>query len=174
MIIGLTGPMRAGKSTAAMHLVVKHGFVRLSFATALRKDCALMLAAAGCGSFREIEEEMRAASSKEKYRSLLQWYGVFRRDQDPEHWVEPVRRRCQMLLSRGLSVAIDDVRFMNEATMIRELGGRVACIESGRAVISEHESERDWQTMAVDALLWNDTTPERFERQIDEVLEEWI
>src|SRR5690606_27643315 len=40
MIIGLTGYARAGKSTAAKHLVENHGFTELSFAKAL-KDMAL-------------------------------------------------------------------------------------------------------------------------------------
>lgn len=173
MLIGFTGPMRAGKSTAAMHLVVSRGFVRLSFATALRRDCAAMLSSLGDKTFREIEEEMRATATKEQYRGLLQWYGVFCREQDPDHWVEPVRRRCEQLLRRGLSVAIDDVRFSNEATMIRALGGRVVCIESSRAVLSDHESEQDWHSMPVDAIVWNDTTQDALGRLLEDYLEEW-
>lgn len=173
MIIGFTGPMRAGKSTAAMHLVVSRGFVRLSFGSAVRRDCAAMLASVGVGEFRDIEEAMRTTASKEEYRGLLQWYGVFQRGRDPEHWVEPVRARIEMLMDRGLSVVIDDVRFNNEARMVRELGGHVICVESCRAILSEHASEQDWQTMAVDAVLWNDTTPQALHSLLDEVMDEW-
>ena len=173
MIVGFTGPMRAGKSTAAMHLVVRYGYVKMSIAGPVKRDCAHMLEMVGVAPRSQIEEEMRSTITKEQYRGLLQWYGVFRRERDPDHWVRLLRSRLDMVSERGMDVVIDDVRFLNEAAMIRELGGRIVCIESTRAGISDHASEREWPRIAVDAVLWNDGSVAALHRNIDEEMAAW-
>lgn len=172
MLIGFTGPMRAGKTTAAMHLVISRGFIRCSFAQPVRRECAMMLATLDGESYPRIEEEMRASATKEKYRGLMQWYGVFRRQQDPDHWVRLLRRRLDIMLSRDYSICIDDVRFENEAEMIHELGGKVVLIDSNAAPTSDHESERDWQTMTVDYTLFNENCIEALHQDIDEMMDD--
>lgn len=172
MLIGFCGPMRAGKTTAATHLVMR-GWIRMSFAQSLRRECARMLASVGISSYHVLEEEMRTPSMKETYRGLMQWHGVFRRTHDPDHWVRLLRQRLEMSLERGFSVAVDDVRFFNEAVMLRELGGKIVCIDSDHAELSEHESEQDWKSMAVDAHLWNNGTQEGLAHQINDLLDEW-
>lgn len=60
----------------------------------------------------------------EAQRRLLQWWGTeFRRAQDPEYWVRKVRERLEAA-DHYLAV-VTDVRFENEAAMIRDLGGLV-------------------------------------------------
>lgn len=173
MLVGFTGPMRAGKSTAAMHLVVHRGFVKMSIAGPVKRDCARMLEFIGAGPYAQIEEEMRSTIAKEQYRGLMQWYGVYRRERDPDHWVRLMRCRLELVLARGLDVCIDDVRFLNEASMLRELGGHIVCIDSTRATISDHASERDWQQMGVDAVIWNDTSLDALYQALDEEMARW-
>ena len=50
-------------------------------------------------------------------RHILQWWGDYRRDQDPDYFVN----RLQPV---GDTV-ITDVRFPNEAAMVRQLGGQI-------------------------------------------------
>jgi dephospho-CoA kinase len=172
MLIGFTGPMRAGKTTAAMHLVISRGFIRCSFAQPVRRECAMMLATLEGESYPRLEEEMRADASKEKFRGLLQWYGIYRRMNDPEHWVRNMKRRLDIMLARDYSICIDDVRFENEAAMIHRLGGKVVLIDSAAAPMSDHESEREWQTMPVDYTLFNDVSIEQLHQDIDEMMED--
>lgn len=173
MLIGFAGPMRAGKSTAAMHLVVTRGFVRMSFAQPVRRDCARMLGLVEGVAPGLVEDEMRATSTKEKYRGLLQWYGVYRRTIDADHWVKHMRRRLELTLARGLSVCIDDLRFHNEVAMIRELGGKIVVLDSARSPYSQHESELDWVSMDVDAFVPNDGSVDELHEDLEELWTEW-
>lgn len=56
-----------------------------------------------------------------KHSKLLQWWGTeYRRSQNPNYWVDKLR--SQLLGLSGVSI-VTDVRFYNEAELIRELGG---------------------------------------------------
>lgn len=173
MLIAFTGPMRAGKSTAATHLVLSRGWIRLSFAHPVRRDCAQMLSMIEGVPYHLIEEEMRSANAKEKYRGLLQWYGIYRRTIDADHWVKLLRRRAEITLARGFSAAIDDLRFENEARMVRELGGRIIRVEREGIERSTHASEQDWQHLEVDATLVNSDSIDAMHDQMEELLGRW-
>lgn len=55
-------------------------------------------------------------------REILQWHGTeFRRAQDPNYWVSQMR----IFIKNNPWVIIDDVRFENEADLVKELGGVV-------------------------------------------------
>lgn len=55
-------------------------------------------------------------------RQILQWWGDYRRAQDPDYFV----RITEQHVCNGLGpVVITDVRFPNEAAMVRQLGGQI-------------------------------------------------
>lgn len=59
-------------------------------------------------------------------REALQWYGTdFRRKNDPNYWI----KRMHDQLKHHPWAIIDDVRFRNEANMIRSLGGILIRLE---------------------------------------------
>ena len=132
MILGIAGKMGAGKDTAADTLVNNYGFLKVSMADALRKECAQALAYHECPKCapedirRIINKGPRvnvyAKPTSPDARRLLQWWGTdFRRKDDPDYWV----KRVEPILNHTLDVVIPDIRFENEAAMVKRHCGQV-------------------------------------------------
>lgn len=103
-VIGLGHKARAGKDTMAQAIVrAIPGAVRYAFADDLRAYCRIVHGMVG------------------KDAPLLQRIGVERREQDPEVWARSVYHK--ILEDRPRLAVISDVRFGNEAAMIRAMGG---------------------------------------------------
>ena len=56
-------------------------------------------------------------------RQILQWWGDYRRAQDPDYFVNAAR--FDLLDGPPGPAVITDVRFPNEAAMVRQLGGQI-------------------------------------------------
>jgi hypothetical protein len=114
-VIGLTGLKGVGKSTAAKGLA-EDGYKVLSFADPL-KDAALTIF--------DIPESDR--DNKQKHlprwnmtiREIYQILGTeVGRQIDPEVWIKNMASRIERSLCD--TIVIDDVRFLNEASFIRD------------------------------------------------------
>jgi hypothetical protein len=130
ILAGVTGKAGAGKDTIADCLVREHGFTKLSFAGPLKA----MLAAAGM-------PEPASRADKEKplpgfdfsWREAAQKLGTeWGRSLDSDIWVKLVEQQLVDLLDRDYRYVLSDVRFENEAAMIRRLGGTMLFVH-GRA-----------------------------------------
>lgn len=149
-VIGLLGLATAGKTTLA-EMMAKRIFddgygvpSLLSFAGPLKNASAMI------GASKERKPHL--------YRKLCQQIGSALRD--PEYligytglnyFIDLMRERMMELdddISTERFVIIDDVRFMNEVELVRELGGQlIYCDASKRGVIGDgelykHESEQ--------------------------------
>jgi len=155
MIVGLVGYIGAGKSTVAHILATQYDMERMSFAGPLKNICADMLHTAEPTYLRaaQIREAMDDPQRKRTYRALLQWYGQYMRDLDPDYWVKQMRESL-----RGLDVlnpVIDDVRYPNEAQMLLDRGAvlvrvkRSVADEEARLGTLLHESEQHVLTLPV-------------------------
>jgi hypothetical protein len=130
MIIGLTGKKQNGKSTAAQYIAEKYGFVRVNFKDALIAEIKqnfpkLLEEIARTTDFKNgIEQAIDDlfVTKPPLMRALLQNYGteVRRRDHD-DYWVVQWLKRA----SKEKNVVVDDVRFLNEAQAVRDMGGSV-------------------------------------------------
>lgn len=178
VIIGFAGLIGAGKTTAALHLVGRHGFERVRFAGPLRA----MLRALGL-SARELEGDLKERPSRllggKTPRYALQSLGTeWGRDCiDPDLWV----RAWAAAIEGKPRVVVDDVRFANEVAAIRGLGGRIVRIARPRpiAILTDchalaktahlHISERALPRCDVDVA--NDGSLEAFLAAVDYVLE---
>ena len=148
--IGLTGPMGAGKDYAFKTMLdMGAKVVRVSFADGVR---------------REIEDELGLTEPLTKpysplERRLLQWWGTdFRRAQDPGYWV---KRAENVALSQTKTPVFTDVRFPNEADMIRWNGGilvRVSAPEPMRAARLGMTPPNHRSETALDGYDWPDST----------------
>jgi ABC-type oligopeptide transport system ATPase subunit len=119
-LIGLVGKAQSGKSTVANYLVEKYNFKKVAFADPLKE----MLLRAGMCSREELYDKKTDQS-----RWLMQKIGtdIFRKQVDWNFWTKIMKKR--LCYFRNFDIVIDDIRFHNEADLIRELNGIVIKIE---------------------------------------------
>lgn len=151
-ILGFCGPARAGKTTAACTIVGRFpGWNRLSFADPLRA----MLAALGLtpDDMSERKEQPMRMLGGRTPRYALQTLGTEwgRKLMCDDLWLRAAERRAFLLMGEGQSVVFDDVRFDNEAAMIRGYGGHVVRLaRPGFSHSAAHASEAGISPSLVD------------------------
>lgn len=148
-LIGLYSPApRSGKSTVAAYLT-EHGFYTVPFARPLKLMLRTFLIQLGYGP-AEIDHYLDAGKNdgipgiRTTPRQLLQTLGTEwgRTCVHPEVWLMCWERTAQQKLDTGIPVVVDDIRFPNEAALVRRLGGQLWRIERpGTDRSTEHASE---------------------------------
>jgi cytidylate kinase len=199
LVIGIHGPIGSGKSTIAERLSSRWGVRRLSFAGALKRAVAFMIAAEeimrslpavsmdyndimNSSNYRHHFEAMHDVEMKKRYRLIMQGYGTdLRRGEDSETWVRIMRdeisQTCRhngviaQLTNQANTVVIDDVRFPNEASMVASMGGKLIRVRRGGTVGSApHESEAHLNDLPFDFTIDNNTTVNALHAAVDEVV----
>ena len=75
----------------------------------------------------------------------------------PDVWLHCWQRKALQNMDRGIDVVVDDVRFPNEAELIRHLGGEVWCIERPAVLrTTTHASEGGLDDFTFDRRIVND------------------
>lgn len=162
-LIGITGRAHSGKDTAALALI-KDGYIRIAFADALKQVTSLLanepLHNFTDNTLKEGHSDLLGMSR----RVALQRLGKGMRDLIRDDiWVQ---RAVDTWLAAGSPPAvITDVRYANEASIIRALGGLVVKIVrpdnaglTGEA--AQHESEAGFSEDLVDVVILNDSSIE--------------
>lgn len=153
MLLGLTGRKGCGKSSIARILRDNHGFKILSFASPIKDMLEAM------GIEREklndpcLKEEKLPEFGKSP-RQLMQLLGTeFARDMiHPNIWVYLMEKK----MGEFKNVVIDDVRFFNEAAMIRGYNGLVIEVIRGKHLLEDgHISEAGIARSMIDKQLQN-------------------
>lgn len=158
-VIGIAGKMSAGKDSIADILIGRFHFARRAMADPIRAECAEYLRRGtgpdgAPGDIAEIIESRRWSPSSvdmkptpPEIRRLLQWHGTdHRRFDDPRYWAD--RMREMLTVCAGRSVVIPDIRFADEAALVREFGGELWLVSRKRAdavrdpLLHSHLSER--------------------------------
>lgn len=129
-VIGLYSPYpQAGKSTVADMLVEDFGFRRVKMADALKAMLRALLFHQGVdlGHIQDMVEgsEKECITSHLGFRSpryAMQTLGTEwgRSAMGEDFWVDLARRKIGLIVAAGKPVVVDDMRFENEAHMIRE------------------------------------------------------
>jgi hypothetical protein len=174
-VIGFTGKMGCGKSTAAK-MLQGFGFTRVRFAGPL-KD---MMACLGLTQ-DEIEGHLKEAPCEllggKTPRFAMQTIGTEwgRETISRNLWIKAWRRRVDAL-KEYIPVVVDDVRFPNEAEAIKSAGGSIVRIVRGNLhVSSSHPSEL--MTFDADATITNNGTERDLQeviRRLSRIDESWI
>ena len=167
-LIGLYSPAPGCGKTIVASFFIEHE--RVSFAAPLKRAVWNMLIDLGViESFRYVYTDKEAiipelgVSARHMMQTLGTEWG--RACIHPDFWVMIARAETQRIMVYGGSVVIDDVRFPNEATMIRDLGGELWRIERpGIAYNGDHESEGGLEDITPDRVIANDGS-------IDQLLE---
>jgi hypothetical protein len=128
-LVGITGRAGSGKDTVADYLCSTHGFLKLSFAGPLKAMLAII----------DMPEPVDRALKEQpipgfdfSWREAAQKLGTeFGRGLDPDIWTKIMERKLAHFAD-DVRIVFSDVRFENEAAMIRKLGGKVLHI-TGRA-----------------------------------------
>lgn len=185
-LIGLTGQPGTGKDACAEALRA-HGYQSIAFADALRAEIAQAwrvdqrmlsdrptkewplpaLAIGMCGDPHFLHWAVFHGHSLHEPRSarwLMQHWGTeYRRTGDPDHWLRVVERWVHSRTGVGCNhLVVTDVRFHNEAALIRGLGGalfRVHRPELASALSAAtvgHESEGQARLLQAAETIHND------------------
>jgi hypothetical protein len=194
-LIGLAGRAGSGKDTVADYLVAHHRFVKRGFTDALYEEVAEAFGVTvewlrdrtrkeipqqdlALGNCRDIEFVMLVlpVPDEEGFQEprsprwiLQQWGTEYRRGQDPDYWVRQVYDFCRANPDRD--IAIPDVRFDNEASMVRSLGGAILVVSRPQVeAVLQHESEKGISHMFNDYMVYNGGVIRELHDRIDGLL----
>lgn len=171
--VALVGYMRSGKDSVASCLQHIYPSVRpVSFATALKYEAAKALNAARTdGDPYYTPDFFNKDENRPRFRPFLQWYGTdYRREQNPEHWVEQVKEVLDASVDERRSWACTDARFINELNLLKGKGFAIIELAMNVDELSmylrskgmkleeinkqlAHPSEREWQSFPKDIAL---------------------
>jgi hypothetical protein len=177
-VIAFCGAAGSGKDEAARALR-SLGFEKRSFAEPLRREVheALVNPKQGRKTLKHAPDAVKQAfyrcydtcdfdpwrkPTSPEMRVLLQRWGVWRRSQDEDCYVRPVRSE----MPADGNFTITDPRFPNEERLIREFGGLLIRIDCPWVTPMDHESELYWPHFMVDAVIENNAGVDDLHRAV--------
>ena len=156
MLIGLTGPSGVGKTTLAKAWI-KNGEnrYRLPFALPLKRCVAGLL-----GINRDVldDEKFKDTVIEDigvSPRTLLQLIGTdcIRKCLGDDFWINLWLKSYRQIVD-SLDVIVDDIRFENEASCIRQLGGTIIHVNRKNIKFKrDHDSEQGVKPYYLDYIL---------------------
>ena len=172
-IIGITGPAGAGKDTAAAYLVKRLGrpWRVASFADpfkAMLREGLSLSEAQLYGDEKGVTDPRYGKTPRELLQTLGTQWGRDMVGRDV--WVEAMAAR----IGPAGRVVIPDVRFENEADMVRRRRGRVLHIKGRGGIDGDHASEPGVELMRGDAVVWNGGTVSELYDRIDAVFDSLV
>jgi len=180
-IIAFVSGKQSGKTLAANYLCQNYGYVKLSLGDPLKHSLKLIFNFTDeqlWGDKKEIIDEYWGITP----RHAMQVIGtdLFRLHMGQEFphigdniWVKSLERRILEQLQQGHSVVIDDIRFPNEAELIRKMGGlliRITRPNVNQNVNNQHSSEQSNQQIITNYTINNNGSIEHFYDKIESYL----
>lgn len=178
-LIALCGAAGAGKDTVADMLPAR----KLAFADTLYAEVAAAFGVTVADlkrretketPIRELAQDQTFSDDFDEYiervhgthwsdseprspRQILQWWGDYRRAQDLDYFVTETRRVLRTIDCSTDDFVITDVRFPNEAALVRQLGGQLWQIRRPgyEAGGTGHASDTDGSEFAPDRVVVN-------------------
>ena len=168
-LIGLYSPAPGCGKTTVANLLIENQCV--SFAAPLKRAVWTLFRDLGISGFRFVYEDKEAiipgigVSARHMMQTLGTEWG--RACIHPDFWVMIARAKVQRIMNDGGSVVIDDVRFPNEAAMIRDLDGELWRIERPGVIYDgDHSSEGALEDITPDRVIVNDGTLAQLKEKI--------
>ena len=194
MIIGMCGLIGTGKDTVADILVNNYNFIKVSFADKLKDGVASVFSwdremlegtTDESRTWREQKDEFWSRETNEHItpRLVLQMFGTdcMRNGFYNGIWVSIVKQ--QIINNPNNNFVIPDVRFPNEAKMIKEVNGEVwricrgpdpqwfiSYVKDNIVPTDVHESERQWAKLDFDCVIHNNDTIIDLKNQVSDHL----
>jgi|SRR5690606_4006020 len=162
LLVGLSGKAGAGKDSLARFLVQDHGFVRIALADPVREALYRLDPLIGEGSTCLTDAVDSFGWDRIKrnpeVRGLMQRMGteVGREMFGAEFWTDLAVERIAYALHHRRNVVVTDVRFVDEAERLRNIGGQIVRIERpDLEPVNDHPSETDLDEYLADYRLVN-------------------
>jgi hypothetical protein len=181
-IIGITGKKFNGKDTAGIYLINNYGYERIAFADALKNACKCIFGFTDeqlYGDKKEDIDEYYGISP----RKIFQYVGteLFRNKLkeiipfiDDKIWIHVVKKKILDKIKENpeCKIVITDVRFENEANLIKELGGCLIRVTRNIMNITndDHESEQQIDKLYADYDISNNGTIEELYNDIKKII----
>ena len=194
MIIGICGLIGSGKDTIADFLVKENNFEKLSFADKLKDSVAEMF-----DWDRQLLDGKTDESRAWREKSDEFWSKEMGKDITPRHVLQVFGTECmrdgfyngvwvslakkKVLDNPNINWVIPDVRFENEATMIKEINGEVWWVKRGQLPLwfkmyqdigkepkDVHPSEWAWANTNFNTELSNNGTIAELKNQVQDRL----
>lgn len=170
-VIGLTGPIGCGKSTAAAHLETK-GYERIKMAGAL-KDMMRVIGMTDAHIEGDLKEVPSALLCGKTPRFAMQTIGtewgrdIIGNDIWCNIWTA---KALHVLRSHSFGVVCDDVRFANEVEAVKSVGGIIIeIVRPGCERSASHASESF--EISADIKIMNDGSIENLVKNLDALLD---
>lgn len=163
-ILGIVGKKQSGKDTVAaiiQRLMQPKRVDRIAFADALKEEVGL-----ATNSTVEFID-----ANKDNFRLILQGWGTdFRRKLHGDtYWL--VRWLDKVNHSNAIGIIAPDVRFLNEANCIRELGGKLwRVVRKVNGAVDLHTSETEQEDIKTDLALVNDGSMAELEVKVKQAI----
>jgi len=170
-LIGITGRIGSGKSTLATNLVNTFNYKEYAFADPLKEICKVF-----GFTDKQLYGTQESKNSLHPYfgitaRSFMQQLGtnLFRnyfKQAFPELqlnnsvWVELFKMKYETEKELGYKYIISDVRFQDEADLIKRLGGIIIRTYRNQEEFSLHDSENDIDYISADIYVDNSVLSE--------------
>lgn len=180
MLIGIVGPQGSGKTTVAEYLAAKWQFQDMTLAEPLKAACMALF---------DLDREQLYGSLADKTRADPRWFGVTPRQIMQFVGTDLMRRQMSQLMpevgdnifvhrfriwyqrqSPGARISVSDVRFQNEAAMIRALGGKLWRIKRTTDMQDAHVSETECHGIDVDLEIDNNADIAALYQTVDRVI----
>lgn len=188
MIFALTGAKGSGKDTIALYLVEKYGFVKLSFAKAL-KDIVAVIFSWDREKLEGVTDEDRLWREEvDKWweielgilgftpRYALENIGtdVFRNHFHTDIWILSLKKAILDATKTRQNVVITDCRFLNEEIFVNQFkGSTILRVSRGDdETPTGHISNQQYLQIKYNHMLTNNGTIEDLQNKIDELLYE--
>ncbi len=154
-VIGFTGLAQSGKSTASSYLENNFDFIKVNFKSAMIDEIKTNFP-----DFLNKEAEIYKCSVDDlfitkpgSFRQFMQNYGTeLRRNIDTDYWVNRwLAIANKSFVNYQRPVVVDDVRFLNEANIIKKVGGIIIRIKKeGQDISTSHQSETEMSLIEPD------------------------
>ena len=171
-LIGLAGKKQVGKTTAQIYLMKSHGFLPMNFANPLKKGLAAMTGLSEDYFFnQDLKEKPIDFLDGITPRKLMQIVGTdcFRKMVGSDFWTRIMEHNIRNCSSG--SICVGDIRFQEEADLIRSLGGTVVLINRDVPDQNDDEHESESLNVTVDHIIFNNGTLNDFKEKLEYIVE---
>ncbi len=144
MLIGIAGPAGVGKTSIARQFEKEEGFMIMSYAQPL-KAALTALTGFPMEFFTDIKLKETPLEFGKSPREMMQLMGTeFVREMISEDfWTWRMRQRIESLPTAN--IVIDDIRFDNEAQLVRDMGGTILHPHRNYKKVTDHNEHRSEQ-----------------------------